>query len=412
MTGEHTPHKFPASAMSLAGTSEMNAVFMRLSKCTDETPLKLSIGDPTFDGNFKTTEVAVKAFHECTQMPTKYSYQRSWGTVAACNAVAEWWAAKFAPENTAACKAENVVLTTGGAEAIVSSITALCDANDNLLIPAPGFPAYTFCCDTFGIEKRFYNLLPDKNWEVDLEEVRNLVDDRTKAIVLNNPSNPCGSNWSREHLEAIVKVCEELKLPIISDEIYCGMVFRGQVFTSVAQFKSPVPRFIICGLAKNFMLPGWRVGWVMLVDPAGHATDVLKGMQNLSMQTLGPNALAQHAMPEILKNTTNDFYARNIEMLKANAKLFVDGLRKCHGLSCAEPQGAMYIMVRIHFDQFKDIKTDIDFYKALEDEKNVQVVPGSYMRMPGFFRICFARDRRVLEEVMERLPAFCERHRK
>ncbi|KAG5464063.1 hypothetical protein LSCM1_00243 [Leishmania martiniquensis] len=412
MASEHSPFKFPASAMSLAGTSGLNAVFMRQSSCTDKTQLKLSIGDPTFDGNFKTTEVAVKAFHEYTQMPTKYSYQRSWGTVAACTAVAAWWAENFASENPEACKAENVVLTTGGAEAIVHSITALCDTNDNLLIPAPGFPAYAFCCDTFGIEKRFYSLLPYKNWEVDLEEVRTLVDGRTKAIVLNNPSNPCGSNWSREHVEAVVKLCEELKLPIISDEIYCGMVFKGQVFTSIAQFKSPVPRLIICSLAKNFMLPGWRVGWVLMVDAEGYAKGVLKGMQNLSMHTLGPNALAQHAMPEILKNTTKDFYARNVEMLEANAELLVEGLCKCHGLSCAKPQGSMYIMVRVYTDQFKDIKSDIDFYTALEDEENVQVVPGSYMRMPGFFRICFTRDRRVLEEVLERLPAFCERHRK
>ncbi|KAG5490111.1 hypothetical protein JKF63_00230 [Porcisia hertigi] len=412
MTDVHPPCEYPASALSLAGTNEMIMASMRQSKCKDKAQLKLSIGDPTFDGNFKTTDVAVNAFCGYTHMPTKYSYQRSWGNVAACSAVAEWWATNFASENPEACKGENVVLTTGGAEAIVNTITALCDEGDNLLIPAPGFPAYSFCCDLFGIEKRYYNLMPDRNWEVNLEEARSHVDDRTRAILLTNPSNPCGSNWSREHIEAIMKFCEELKLPIVADEIYCGMVFKGEVFTSVAQFKSPVPRFIICGLAKNFMLPGWRVGWVLLVDPEGYATGVLKGMQNLSMHTLGPNALAQHCMPDILLKTTKEYYARNMRELEENAKLFAEGVRKCHGLSCNEPQGALYIMVKLHFDAFKDITTDVEFNLALEDEENVQVVPGTYMQMPGFFRISFVRERKVIEEALERLTAFCTRHSK
>lgn len=412
MADSNAAKKFPVSPASLRGNSEMNNVFMRQSNCKDKTQLKLSIGDPTFDGNLKTTDVAVKAFEQLSSIPTRYSYQRVWGTPAACNAVADWWVTNFATENAAAVKGQNVVLTTGGAEAISHCITSLCNEGDNILIPAPGFPAYSFCCDTLSIQKRFYHLQPDKDWELDLEEVRSLVDDRTRAIVLNNPSNPCGSNWSRAHVEAIVRLCEELKLPIVSDEIYCGMVFTGQTFTSVAQFASPVPRFIICGLAKNFMLPGWRLGWVLLIDEAGYAADVLKGMQNLAMHTLGPNAIAQHTIPEVLKNTQRDYYARNMAELEANAKLFVEGLRKCRGLSCAEPQGALYIMVKVHFDEFRDFTNDVEFYTALEDEENVQVVPGTYMFMPGFFRVCFVRERKVIEEVMERLPAFCERHHK
>ncbi|KPI88597.1 putative tyrosine aminotransferase putative L-tyrosine:2-oxoglutarate aminotransferase [Leptomonas seymouri] len=403
--------KFPVSPAALAGKSDMSSVFMRHSACKDKTQLKLSIGDPTFDGNLKTTDVALNAFAKNVGIATRYSYQRAWGLPAACKAVAEWWADNFATENREAVKAENVILTTGGAEAIVNSITALCDEGDNILTPAPGFPAYAFCCDTFGIKNRFYHQLPNKNWELDLNEIRRLVDDRTRAIVLNNPSNPSGSNWSRQHVEEIVRLCEELKLPIISDEIYCGMVFTGQVFTSVAQFKSQVPRFIICSLAKNFMVPGWRTGWVLLIDEAGYAASVLKGMQNLAMHTLGPNAIAQHALPEILKDTPKDYFHRNIAELETNAKLFVEELRKCHGLSCAEPQGALYVMVKVHFDQFKDFMNDVEFYEALEDEENVQVVPGTYLFMPGFFRVCFVRERKVIEEVMKRLAAFCDRHR-
>lgn len=403
---------FQASSTSLGGKGEMNAVFMRQSKCQDKTPLKLSIGDPTLDGNLPTSDTAVQSMQRQTHTPTNYAYQRAWGTPTACAAVAEYWRRRFATENPDACKGENVVLTTGGAEAIVNVITSLCDEGDNLLIPVPGFPAYAFTCDTFSIEKKYYHLDPEANWEVNLEEIRQLVDSRTKALVLNNPSNPCGSNWSRAHVVAIVKLCEELKLPIIADEIYCGMVYESQTFTSVAQLKTPVPRFILCGLAKNFMVPGWRLGWVLLVDPNGYAQDVLKGIQNLSMQSIGPNAITQHALPSILKDTPVSYYAASMREIEANARYFAQELKRCHGLSCSEPQGALYIMVKVHLDQFEDFADDVAFYTALEDEENIQVVPGTYLFVPGFFRVCITRDSSVIKEVMERLPGFCERHKR
>ncbi|KAF8279990.1 hypothetical protein TcBrA4_0098630 [Trypanosoma cruzi] len=142
------------------------------------------------------------------------------------------------------------------------AITAICDAGDYALVPQPGFPHYETVCKAYGIGMHFYNCRPENDWEADLDEIRRLKDDKTKLLIVTNPSNPCGSNFSRKHVEDIVRLAEELRLPLFSDEIYAGMVFKGKdpnaTFTSVADFETTVPRVILGGTAKNLVVPGWR----------------------------------------------------------------------------------------------------------------------------------------------------------
>lgn len=401
----------PASGMSQVSENKMNAVYVRKTNCP-KTQLKLSIGDPTFDGNLLTSDAATKAMVQHAHTPQVFGYQRFWGSPAACEAVAKYWANNYAGDQAAECKAENVVLGCGASEALQLTFTALCNEGDNVLIPAPGFGHYAFICDLYKIEKRLYNLNPDKKWEIDLEQVKGMIDDKTRAILITNPSNPCGSNFSRQHVEAILKVADEMKVPVIADEIYSGMVYEGEQFTSVAAIKTPVPRFVVGGTAKNFMAPGWRMGWVMLVDTYGYAASIIEGMHNLSMMSLGPNALTQKALPQILGDTDSEYGKRCMKEIEENAKFFAKELTKIEGLSCQQPQGALYIMVKIDEGAFPEFHDDVAFQQALEDEENVQVVPGSYLFIPGFFRVCITRPKKVIEEVMPRLAAFCDRHRR
>nr|AGU68015.1 tyrosine transaminase [Strigomonas galati] len=398
------------SFMVQQGENLMNAVYTRVTKST-KSQLKISIGDPTFDGNLVTSKEATEALLSRVDVATNHSYQRPHGHPQACAAVAHFWAKNFAGDNAANIKEDNVVLACGGSEAILDVFTALCDEGDNVLLPAPGFAQYPYVCDAYQIEKRNYHMTSENNWEIDLDEVRALVDDKTKAILINNPSNPCGSNWSRSHVEAIIKVCEELKLAIIADEIYAGIVYEGQTFTSVASFSTEVPRFIIAGTAKSFMAPGWRLGWTIVVDEKHYVTNILAGMKNLAIMSMGPNALLQHALPDMLRNTPDSYFAKNNKEIEQNAMYFAKSVReRCPGLSCAEPQGALYLMVKVDTSRFPDYANDVEFYQALEDEENVQVVPGTYMGSPGYFRACITRPAAIIEEVMERMSAFCARH--
>jgi hypothetical protein len=125
-------------------------------------------------------------------------------------------------------------------------------------ISPPGFPLYATLARGLGIDTKEYNLLPERDWEVDLDHLASLVDNKTRALVLNNPSNPCGSVYDEEHLRKILKICEDFCLPLIADEIYEHMVFRGsnKRYVPVASLTKTVPILSCGGITKRYLIPG------------------------------------------------------------------------------------------------------------------------------------------------------------
>jgi tyrosine aminotransferase len=177
-----------------------------------------------------------------------------------------------------------------------------------------------------------------------LKHLESLIDENTRAIMVNNPSNPCGSNFTREHLEDILALASRNFLPIIADEIYAGMNWTEHPFTPLYTIPSDVPIITIAGLAKRWLVPGWRVGWVVLHERGGVFNEIRRGLANLSQVQLHPNTVFQMALPEILK-TPQSFFDGTVNELKANARLISDELSHAPGLHVIEPQGALYAMV-------------------------------------------------------------------
>ena len=171
-----------------------------------------------------------------------------------------------------------------------------------------------------------------------------MIDENTSAILVNNPSNPCGSNFTRKHLEDILAVASRNFLPIISDEIYAGINWTEHPFTALYTLPSNVPIITIGGLAKRWLVPGWRVGWVVLHDRDEVFKDVRRGLVNLSQVQLHPSTVFQAALPAIL-NTPQEFFDGVVDELKGNAKVVMEELSKAPGLHVIEPQGALYAMV-------------------------------------------------------------------
>jgi tyrosine aminotransferase len=175
--------------------------------------------------------------------------------------------------------------------------------------------------------------------------LESLIDANTSAILVNNPSNPCGSNFTEQHLEDILAIAERNYLPIISDEIYGGINWTQHPFTPLYSIPSSVPIVTIGGLAKRYLVPGWRVGWVVLHDRGGVFKQIRRGIANLSQTQLHPNTVFQTALPTILQ-TPQSFFDGVVDVLRGNAKLIVEGLSLAPGLHVVEPQGALYAMVR------------------------------------------------------------------
>jgi len=195
-----------------------------------------------------------------------------------------------------------VVIGSGCSGALELAISALLDVGDNLLIPRPGFSLYQTLCNAKGIGVKSYALLPERGWEADLADLEGQIDGHTRAVLVNNPSNPCGSVYSKEHLSAIIAIAERHRLPIIADEIYGHLVFpsSGAKFHPMAGLSTTVPILAAGGIAKEFLVPGWRVGWLAIHDRGGAFVEVRKALFSLTQLILGASSLVLAALPAIL----------------------------------------------------------------------------------------------------------------
>ncbi|KAJ3019051.1 hypothetical protein HKX48_002403 [Thoreauomyces humboldtii] len=294
--------------------------------------------------------------------------------------------------------------TLGCSDALNLCIGVLANEGQNILIPRPGFSLYETLASSKGIECRFYNL------DIDLDNLESLVDENTIAIIVNNPSNPCGSVYSKKHLLEILAVAEKLKLPIIADEIYADMAFEGHEFIPIASLTKAVPVLTTSGLAKKFLVPGWRLGWILIHDRNEAFAEVRKGLVNLTQLILGPNSLIQAALLEILQ-APQSFSDGTMEQLESNANISRKLLTGIPGLVPVFPQGAMYLMIEIETSQFKDIKDDVEFVEKLAEEESVLCLPGQCFRTPGsFIRIVFTPPVEKLDVAYTRIREFAARH--
>lgn len=368
--------------------------------------LSLAQGDPSAYPHLRVSEVMVNAVACAVAGATANGYQPSQGNGSCRAAVAEYFSVKGRPASVA----NDVFMAIGCSEALSHCVAALASPGANMLLPRPGFCLYEVLCDYHGVGIKYYDLLPDKGWQVDLESVRRLADDKTCAILVNNPSNPCGAVYSRSHLADVMGIAEELRLPVIADEVYTGMTF-GEPFVSCAEVAPRVPVMTVCALSKRWLAPGWRVGWIVMHDTDGilSKAGVHETILKLCQVSLGPSAPIQAAIPTILRDTPPEWYAHALKSLKDSADCCVRRCKTVPGLEVASnPEGAMYIMIRIVPGVLKGLDDDVVFARALLSAESVVVLPGQCFRYPGFFRIVFAADVPVLEETWDRIEDFCK----
>lgn len=209
----------------------------------------------------KTPETCIDACIESLGSFKFNGYPPSNGYEFAREAVAESYSLPSAP-----LTAKDVIICSGCSGALDIAITAIANEGQNILLPRPGFSLYQTLAESKGIECRYYNLLPDQYWQVDLAHLESLVDDKTAAILVNNPSNPCGSVFSKEHILQVLSTANKLCLPIIADEIYADMSFAPHQYISFATLSETVPILSVGGIAKRYLVPGWRVGWILIHD--------------------------------------------------------------------------------------------------------------------------------------------------
>ena len=377
----------------------------------------LQLGDPTVFGNLEPCPALAIA-------PTAgTSYTNALGTDAARAAIAAYHSIDGMKYT-----ADQVVIASGCSGTLDIVLTALLDPDTILLVPQPGFPLYEVIAQSHGAQVQHYRLLPpsanNSEWQVDLAHVAALKQRygcQVRAMVVNNPSNPTGGVFSESHLRDLVQVCDNLRLPIVADEIYGNMVFEKHTFHPLAQVAAQlghrVPVVTCSGLAKQFLLPGWRIGWAIFHDNQfGSLQPVHAAAKRLANIILGASHLAQSVIPVLLDRTNESItvWKENLRgTLERQAALLATLLDQTPGLHVFPSAGAMYFMVQIDRTVMEDaVHDDQTFCAALLREEHVFCLPGACFGFPGAFRVVFSAPVAVLQEAACRLRSFCVRHAK
>jgi len=320
------------------------------------------------------------------------TYADSMGIGEARQAVAQYATEK---KGIKGVSAENVFMANGASEAITLAIAALVAPGDNIMTPSPGYPLYSGQIPVYHGEQNPYFLNESTGWQIDFDELEKRVNRRTKAIVVINPNNPTGANYSPESITNIVNFARRHNLVIFADEIYDKLLFDGQKHISIASMAEDVPVITFGGLSKNYIMPGWRVGWAIFSDPAGVMVDYREAVNKL----LRARLCAPHPQQYIVAPALNGDDSHLVEIMQKltiRRNVTYEMLNQIPGISCVKPEGAFYAFPQI---QLPEGISDEQFVLELLEETGVLVVYGSgFGQKPGtgHFRIVFLPDEDIL----------------
>lgn len=311
----------------------------------------------------------------------------------------------------------DVFVTVGCSAALQLALSALVAApgqSCNVLVPQPGFPLYTTMLAAMGVEARTYQLQENNGWQVDLVDLDAQIDKDTVAVIVCNPSNPCGVVYRKAHLEEIALVCERAKVPIVADEVYAGMAFDGIECVPLAEASMATPILSVGAVSKKWLLPGWRVGWLCVHDRGGvlRRGRVVEAIERLTQISISTSVPVQLAAAKLIAETPHDFYASTMKVLAKGAELVVRRAQAIPQLEIAAvPQGAMYVFARLVLTRLEPgCQCDMQFAKKLLEEENVAVLPGTAFAAQGFVRFVTCAAPAAVEEAFDRIESFCKRH--
>ncbi|KAI3714239.1 hypothetical protein L1987_72836 [Smallanthus sonchifolius] len=379
---------------------------------SDERPvIPMSLSEPSAFPCFTTSHIASDAIAEAVQSTDFNGYPAAEGILPARRAVAEYLSQDLPNK----LSLDDVFMTMGCQQAAQTILHVLGGSKLNVLLPKPCFPYYDVFAQTSGLEVRFFDLLPEKNWEVDLDSVIAVADENTVGMVIINPGNPCGNVFTYSHLKKVAETARKLGILVISDEVYGHIVFGENPFVPMGVFGSITPVITLGSISKRWMVPGWRIGWLVTHDPDGILKEngIIRSIKQYFHISPYPPAFIQGALPHILAKTNKDFFSGVLNMIKEAANSCYEGLKDVPGVTCpTRPQGSMCVLVKLDISMFENIKDDLDFCVKLAKEESVLILPGVSVGLRNWLRVTFAIDPSYLQDGIKRLKSFCERHSK
>ena len=364
--------------------------------------ISLGAGEPDFDTPNNVKNAAIEAINNGE---TKYTAVD--GTPKLKEAIIN----KFKRENGLAFTKDQINVGAGGKQVIFNAILSTINPGDEVLIPAPYWVSYPDIVLLAGGVPKIVVCSEKDKFKITPNKIKDSLTDKTKWIILNSPSNPTGSCYSKNEIDAIADLLKDYpKVMIMSDDIYEHVVYDDFEFYTIAQNKSVTERTLtINGVSKSYSMTGWRIGY------AGGPKELIKAMAKIQSQsTTNPSSISQAAAVEAL-NGDQSFIKERSDAFKERRDFIVTELNKIPEIECINPEGAFYVfpsckgcLGKSH-NELGDIKTDTDFVSKLLESTGVAVVQGSAFGLEGFFRISYATSMKNLEKAVKRISEFCSK---
>lgn len=310
---------------------------------------------------------------------------------------------KLKEDNGLVYEPKNILVSNGAKHSLFNAFSAILNPGDEVIVPNPfwvSYPEFVKLADGTPV---YVETKESNGFKYDIEELRNAVTSKTKAIILNSPSNPTGAVYDKAELEEIAKLAVEKNIFVVSDEIYEKLIYEGE-HVSIASFNEEIKNLtiVINGMSKAYAMTGWRIGYA-----AAHE-DIIKVMTNVqSHATSNPNSIAQYASVEALNGNQDEIEKMRISF-EERRNYMVDRINNIEGLSCIVPKGAFYIMANISalkgqaIDGVK-IESSLDVASLFLEKANVAIVPGIAFGSDDFIRLSYATSLENIEKGLDRI---------
>ena len=357
-------------------------------------------GEPDFNTPRNIQDVAIKAIKE-----GKNRYTATSGIIELKQAIIQ----KLKKDNNLTYISSQIIVSTGAKQCLANVFQTILNPGDEVLIGVPYWVSYPELVKLADGEPVYVETEEINNFKLTTKNLNKSLTAKCKAIVLNSPSNPTGTVYSKAELIEIAEFAKVNNLFIISDEIYEKLLYGSNTHTSIASLSEDAYNrtIVINGVSKAYAMTGWRIGY------AAASAEIVALMSNIqSHTTSNPNSIAQYASVEALNGNQDDM-VKMIEQFKLRRDYMVERINNINNLSCMKPEGAFYVMVNISnvlnkTIEGKVIKGSLDFSDLLLAKEKVAVIPGVAFGVDNFIRLSYATSMENIKNGLDRIAKFVE----
>ncbi|VTS07500.1 pyridoxal phosphate-dependent aminotransferase [Tuwongella immobilis] len=370
----------------------------RALKASGITVYDYSLGEPDY-----TTPAHICAAAEAAMKAGHTHYTAANGIPELRKAVAKYYGQKYG----LTCTAEQVLISNGAKHSIHNALAAVCNPGDEVIIPTPYWVSYSDLVAMTGAKVVLVETTAASGFKMTPAQLQAAITPKTKLLMLNSPSNPTGTVYTKAELEALVDVLVPTNVAILSDEIYEHLTFGGVTPTCVATLRPEIRDRVITisGASKGYAMTGWRMGWTVATEP------VIKAMGNIQSQQAGcPCSISQYAALAALEGQQECVEEMRVEF-EARRDLVCAKLAAMPGITFPKPDGAFYVFFDITAFYGKTvgnitITDSLTFCTAALEQAHVNLVAGVAFGAEGFARMSYASSREQLEKGLEKLAAW------